>query len=586
MRAMRLRIIFLTAMALLVFGTGRACAQAPLEPAQMSPRTIFYLIWRGAPAAEARRANSLLALWDDPDFAPVRSGLAASMFNSSEEKSPQRKLSPEEIAEYASLLENAFTLGYLSEPPKRAASNPAASPDAKVPAWNGMFFVYDRSGKEALLTKALVGLRGQEKEVPRLSQVTIGNVAVLKVERKTGVNYWAETGKYAVGASESSVMEEILGRLGGKAAAAGSLARSMVYQEAQPILGSGVLEFFARIPNLKDLASDSKPGGFQVRPLLDAVKLDAVHSLSGHLTFEGARTHMQAAILGDAAPGTLFDIWSTGQPTPASLVFVPADAVSYTAAQLDFSGIYATAKRIAQAAFPQLQQGNTDMMDTLAQGRLGMPLPDAVAVFSGEFASMQTSPSMDTAKQVYFLGIRKKPEALKLIRNAFGEQVASERNEGDTTFLKISLGGNQGSAGIAQWHFFHVAVAPDMILGASRADTLRETLAIRARASAAGGLGSVAQFQAGRAQFPEKLTSVSYVDFQKIDWPALKDRLVAEVNSNPAAKSAVAAQRTGQTKVPDWLAQANPQVFSRHLHYSSSVSWKDAKGIHWEQWLE
>jgi hypothetical protein len=36
----------------------------------------------------------------------------------------------------------------------------------------------------------------------------------------------------------------------------------------------------------------------------------------------------------------------------------------------------------------------------------------------------------------------------------------------------------------------------------------------------------------------------------------------------------------------DWLAQVNPQVFSRHLHYSSSVSWKDAKGIHWDQWLQ
>jgi len=31
---------------------------------------------------------------------------------------------------------------------------------------------------------------------------------------------------------------------------------------------------------------------------------------------------------------------------------------------------------------------------------------------------------------------------------------------------------------------------------------------------------------------------------------------------------------------PDWLAQINSQVFARHLHYSSSVSWKDSKGIH------
>lgn len=36
----------------------------------------------------------------------------------------------------------------------------------------------------------------------------------------------------------------------------------------------------------------------------------------------------------------------------------------------------------------------------------------------------------------------------------------------------------------------------------------------------------------------------------------------------------------------DWLTQVNAQVFSRHLHYSTGVSWKDSKGIHWDQWLE
>jgi len=158
---------------------------------------------------------------------------------------------------------------------------------------------------------------------------------------------------------------------------------------------------------------------FQVRPLLDAARLDAVHSLSGHVTFEGAKTHVQAAILGDAVPGTLFDIWSAGQPSPASLAFVPADAISYTSAQLNLQGIYDTVKRVARAAFPQTQQGNVDLVDTMAQQKLGMPVPDALGLLTGEFASMQTSPSMDSAKQVYFFGIRKKLETLKLMRTVF-----------------------------------------------------------------------------------------------------------------------------------------------------------------------
>jgi len=54
------------------------------------------------------------------------------------------------------------------------------------------------------------------------------------------------------------------------------------------------------------------------------------------------------------------------------------------------------------------------------------------------------------------------------------------------TFLKISLGGKQGAAGTAQWNFFHLAVTPDMIIGASRIETLREALATRTKGTASG----------------------------------------------------------------------------------------------------
>ena len=584
MKALSLRILLPIAALLCVSGSNPAHAQAPLEPAQMSPRTAFYLVWHGVPGPEARKANSLLALWDDPDFAPVRSAIASNLIGSPAEKSPKEKLTAEEIQEYAALLENSFTLGYLSEPARRTVSNGGA-PDSK-PAWNGMFFVYDRSGKEELLSRAVLRLRAVGKEAPLLSQVTIGGVQVLKVQGKSSVTYWAEHGKYAVSAGERSVMEEILGRVDGKVSGTASLAQSAAYREAQANLGSGLLEFFLRIPDLENLATDSKAGNFQVRPLLDAARLDAVHSLSGHITFEGAKTHVQAAILGDAAPGTPFDIWAAGQPSPASLSFVPGDAVSYTSGQLNFPGIYDTVKRVARAAFPQVQQGNADLLDTLAQTRLGMPVADALGLLTGEFASMQTSASMDSTKQVYFFGIRKKPEALKLMRTVFSDQITSERNEGDVAFLKISLGGKQGIAGVAQWNFFNLAVTQDMILGANRIETLREVLSNRAHASTVAGLATVPQFQAGRAKFPENLNGLSYFDFQKVDWQALKDRWIEEAKKSPVAKTVNASKDAVPSTAPDWLAQIDPQLFARHLHYSSSVSWKDSKGIHWDQRVE
>ena len=94
MKALRLRMVLPIAVLLLIAGVNPACAQAPLEPAQMSPRTLFYVIWHGVPGAEARKANSLLALWDDADFAPVRSAMAAGLLSSAAEKSAEKATQP------------------------------------------------------------------------------------------------------------------------------------------------------------------------------------------------------------------------------------------------------------------------------------------------------------------------------------------------------------------------------------------------------------------------------------------------------------------------------------------------------------
>src|SRR6267142_2368925 len=314
MKSLHLRILLFAAAAFFTLGTIPAFAQAPLEPAQLPSRTVFYLIWRGSPAPDVRKANALMALWDDPDFAPMRSALASSILSSSQEKSPSQKLTPEEL-EYASLLENGFTLGYLSEPTKRSAASAPVSKDAKPPAWNGMFFVYDRTGKESLIAKAILRMRAQAKEAPVLTPLMIGGVPVLKVESKNGATYWADQGKFAVSAGERSVMEQLLGRLNGKSPATASLAQSSAYQEAQPVLGNGVLEFFVGVPDLKELASNSNAGGFKARPLLEAARLDAIQSIGGHLALEGSKTHMQAAIFGDTAPGTPFDIWPASPAT-------------------------------------------------------------------------------------------------------------------------------------------------------------------------------------------------------------------------------------------------------------------------------
>ncbi len=586
MRAVHLRsLVFAVIVSILFSVRASAQALAPLEPTQMPAHTSAYLIWRGTPAGDARKANALLALWDDPDFAPVRAAMFENMTSSSGKDASKQSLTPEEAEQYASLLENAFVVGYLSKPEAKMTASATPPKPAEHP-WNGLFLVYDRTGKESLLSKAVLRLRAQEKEVPKISEINVAGVPALKVERTSGVTYWVEHGKYAASASEHQVLEDILARLEGKAGGTPSLAQSDAYKEALPQLGGGVVEFFARIPNLKNIAGDTSASGIKVAPVLNALKLEAIHSFCGHVILDGTKTRVQGAILGEAAPGTLFDLWGDGTQSPVSLSLLPSTAISYSETRFNLAAFYEILMRAVTAAMPPGQQGGARMMEGLAESRLGMTIPDALALLSGEFASMQLTPALDPQKAVYMIGIRKKPEAVKLIHTIFSDQVTSERNEGDTTFLKISLKGGQGSAGVAQWNFYHLAVTPDFVLAAGRSETLHDLLVARSAASSASGPGFAAPFQAALAGYPAKLDGLNYFDFQKVDWQAVKNRWVDEAKKASAKQNTSLAQKNVSAKVPDLLTNVNPQVFPRHLHFMAGASWKDAKGIHFDQWLE
>jgi hypothetical protein len=622
---------FLSVLLLALSFAGNAAAQAPLEPSKMPARTVFYLIWRGMPAGDVRKANSLFALWDDPGIAPARDALAQNLFDSSKQKdSKTPPITAAEWDEFAPLLDNSYVIGFLTNPKKSPATPPASG--AKPPEWNGVFFIYDRTGKEALLAKLLLRARSGQKDAPEVSPTVIGGIPATKFTSKTGNSYWVEKGKYLVSTAERSVMEDILARLDSRSAAgspapnvtgksgnaheavkdksllnasdrsamadivgrlnskgtSGSLADSAAYQEAQPNLGHGTLEIFLRIPDLKEFIADIPPQqGVKVQPVIESLRLDAIHSIYAQVSFEGTKTRLQGAILGDASDGTLFDIFADGTTVPAALAFASPDIVRFSAGQINFNGIYATIKRAVRSVLPPGQQGNVDMVDALAQSRIGMPVSDALALLTGEFASLQSSPVMDSDKQVYFLGIRNKPGALKLMRTLLSERIAGEHAEGDITFLKVSLGGGTSGAGVAQWNFYHVAVTPDAILGAAKVETLHQILAQRAQ-NTASGFASLPQFQAARSQFPQSIDGLTYFDFKKIDWPGLKDHWLREIKKSSTSKALTGQKATPAppAPVPPWLEQIDPQVFARHLHSAFAASWKDPKGFHFEEWLD
>jgi hypothetical protein len=570
-----------------MFFSACTLAQSPVDPGNLPANTLFYVAWHGYPSTEVRKNNSLLALWDDPEFGAARASFMDSVINQNPAQKNKPTLSREDFEKYLTLLDNSFLIGYTrqpqSHPPTAAPKTPAAkTTPAATPAtppaltWNGAYLIYDRTGKEALLSKAILQMRGQEKEIPKLTELTVAGVSSLKIERKSGITYYAEFGKYAVSANELPVFEQALNLANGKPGSS-VLSQSAAYQEAKPLLG-GVLEFFLAVPNAEQIAMSSPESSTaQIRLLLSSLKLDALHSIAGRISFEGAKSRLTAAALGDTAPGSLFDIWADGQTKPVSLGYLSSDTVYCGETQFNLLGIY----KILKAAFTQ-PGSTTGPMEKMAETRLGMPLPDALGLITGEAAWIQNSPVLDDTQKVYLLGIKDKPTALKLTRTLMGDRVSSERNEGDATYLKVSLSGSQSSAGVAQFNFYYLAMTPNILFGATKSDTLHKYATMT---PAAPDPTQFKNLLAARAQFPDKLNGFSYFDFQKVDWPGLRAKWIADAKkASQTAKSTDAANQN--KKLSDWLDQVNPEVFPRHLHSMTGASWKDAKGVHFDEWLD
>jgi hypothetical protein len=64
----------------------------------------------------------------------------------------------------------------------------------------------------------------------------------------------------------------------------------------------------------------------------------------------------------------------------------------------------------------------------------------------------------------------------------------------------------------------------------------------------------------------------------KATWIAESKKSAQAAKSNEAAES--------NKKFTDWLSQVAPEVFPRHLHTLIGASWKDTKGVHFDEWLD
>jgi hypothetical protein len=439
--------------------------------------------------------------------------------------------------------------------------------------------VYDRSGKEAELAKLVVRPGMSEKNPPKVSTTTIAGIPAMKLERASGTSYWVEDGKYAYSTSEPAVLEQIVAWTKHASPQASWLSKTSAYQEAGSSIHGGVVEFFAS----RILPPDASAGGFRLSAMLQNLRLDAVHAIGGKLTLEGARTRLQGAVLGNTSAGTPFDIWGDGVSEPASLQLAGENAVSFQSTRINLLGILGLLRRAIAAASGAKQQGAPDLLEQAAETRLGMSLTDALGSFSGEFASVQSNAAFDPERQLYFVGIRRKPEVLKLLRAALEERLSGERSEGDTTFFRVSEGGIQSEKGTAAWKYLHVAVTPDAILVSGKSEMLREALA-RQKSQSTVPSRLPQTWQTARAEFPKTVNGLSFIDLQKFDWTAIRNRWDADIKKNHAQTPTKSAPKASPFETA--LQNLDPRVLQRHLHLSANASWKDAQGMHFDGWIE
>src|SRR5262249_47272098 len=233
---------------------------------------------------------------------------------------------------------------------------------------------------------------------------------------------------------------------------------------------------------------------------------------------DGTKTRMQFALLGDAAPGTIFDIWDAGQAKPASLAYVSPDALAYRETQLNLPGIYALAMRIAKSFTAKGDEDKTDMIEAIARAKLGMSVSDALNTFTGELGYLQSDSSFDFGKNTYFLGVHNKENSLRILRHVFLNEISSDLDEGNVTFLKLSFGGKQASD--SAMGTFHLAITTDMILVANKREALRVPLAQRVASTQSSLL---TPFLADRSKYPQSINGLNLFDFQKFDWQSLKN---------------------------------------------------------------
>jgi hypothetical protein len=543
---------------------------------RLSPNTVIAVEWHGtASLAGADKKNHVLQLLEDPALAPLWAAVT-SRLQQSAKKSPNTN-SAVALSDLVSLLENPAVFGVSVDPDAAKSSSPEDA--GKQFAFFG---VYDGTGKTGLIQKLKSSSAAAGGQSAAVTNYDFGGTQVEVRTSGKDTSYDAQVSSYFLFANRKQIMEDLISRFRASARPAASLSQLPAYQEMRKYLGAGdALEFFARIPDVSQWNIPALPNQAGEQ-LANNLHLEKIHALGFGVSFAGEATRLRGAALGDTSPPGVFDLAGSSKSVFQTQNVVNGSS-TFSMTRFDLAVTYKWIRGVAVASAPPEQAAAIPALEAMGQNFLGMPIPDALALLTGEFASVSAYSDDGTATQLFAVTIQKPEAILRILRAVLADKIAAEDSSGSTTYLDISFPYTDPQTKAQRTTFYYAAVTPDLILVASKKPLLRqavERLAGQTSASPAAGIFANPEYAAMRSRLPARLSSLSGVDLTQIPWAAIL--------ANFGDQSAQAGKKTNGAQPPDMssLKLLKPEVIPQHLHMALGGSWKDSSGVYFDTYIQ
>jgi hypothetical protein len=543
-------------LALAVIAVSPAHARPRDFPGRLPARTVAYVYWRGADSVVPGSRNPVVALWNDPGFAPARQLIERRLIDFVTSNPDLARVPPQEIE---ALLARPLIFGLR-------LTEQAASPQSKSGATaNARGFLVVQVGAQAAEARA----------------------ALSAVGPKAAAHMRLTPAGFLVASGDPATLADLVRRFGGaRALASRSLGGVPVYQEARAeLVGRPPIEFFLRIPAIAAL-QPQKTAGFNTPAFLHALNVDRVHLLCGAVNLNAPSGLLSFSILGNTSPGSLFDLFGPNGRAFPTLAAAPARSISFSTYRLDVGSVMSVVVNALSAAMDPNTAARVKMFAGLISSAV-------VPSLAGEYASIRTGPAgrRDAGTALYAITIHPKA-ANQLFATTLAPFVQPAGEEGVIHYFRVVQRGPSGAPnagkgfdqaggkGAARRHHarpLFIALTPHLLLAGRNEALVRRRAQAVISSSPQPGLAAQPSFRAARAELPGELSGLSYFDFARIRWTNWLEHAAARMAKNkkdPHAAEHAAALRK-------WAQEGGGAVLARHLHWLAVGSWKDSSGVHW-----